>query len=113
MSSILLNRLDFQVEKTSFLGAAKYLNLPDLQFFLWCQKKYRLNKGIFNTIDNWFYSYGILPIAYRRIYILAFLEFVKDGEMESCQHTYIRFGNGGLSKKLNQFTKEIVETNKE
>lgn len=81
----------------------EYLNLPDLQFFNWCNEQYRLNRGIYNTIDEWFYDYGIKEILSRRIYILAFLGFVKETEQESDQHKFMRFGNRGLTKQLTEF----------
>ncbi|MGJ7922052.1 hypothetical protein [Neobacillus sp. LXY-4] len=81
----------------------EYLDLPDLYFFLWCQKKYKLNKGIYNTIDKWFYDQGVVPIILRRRSILAFLEFVKKEDHESNHHDIIRFGSGGLSIKLKHF----------
>ena len=82
---------------------SKYLNLPDLQFYNWCYQQYGLNKGVYNTIDNWFHEYGIIHIQYRRIYLLAFLEFSKDEGIKEDKHKFIRFGNGGLIRKLNEF----------
>ena len=89
--------------KEKILEKSEYLNVPDLQFFLWCQQQYRLNKGIYNTIDSWFYEYGIINIHHRRIYILAFLEFVKDEG--NGQKKYLQFGKGGLTRKLDQFVR--------
>lgn len=91
-----------EVGKNS-LKQNEYLNLPDLQFFNWCNQQYQLNRGIYNTIDQWFYDYGIKEILSRRIYILAFLGFVKETEPESDQHKFMRFGNRGLTKQLNEF----------
>lgn len=111
MSNTKLRTLAFFTgEKKGSLVENEYLNLPDLHFFLFCQNKYKLNKGVYNTIDNWFYTYGIVPVIHRRLHILAFFEFVKKGESESNQHKYIRFGSGGLSSKLNQF---ILDTEKD
>lgn len=39
---------------------------------------------------------------FRRIYILAFLEFVKDEKNDS--QKFMRFGHGGLAIKLKEFT---------
>ncbi|MBB6444266.1 hypothetical protein [Bacillus benzoevorans] len=88
------------------LKDSEYLNLPDLHFFLSCQNKYKINKGVYNTIDNWFYEHGVVPIIQRRIHILAFLDFVNQ-KKDSISHKYVRFGNGGLTKTLNEFTEEI------
>ena len=80
-----------------------YLNLPELQFFQWCQQQYKINKGVYNTIDSWFFQKGIGSILNRRIYILAFLDFViKTGQHDN-QTKYLRFGNGGLTKALQHF----------
>ncbi|HWO98490.1 MAG TPA: hypothetical protein VNM45_19590 [Bacillus sp. (in: firmicutes)] len=37
---------------------------------------------------------------------MAFLEFVKDAGLKKDQHKFIRFGNGGLTRKLHEFMKE-------
>jgi riboflavin kinase len=89
--------------KENSLAKSEHLNLPDLQFFNGCHVQYGLNKGVYNTIDNWFYEYGIVHILSRRIYLLAFLEFAKEKEPEQNEHKVIRFGNGGLVKKLYEF----------
>ena len=88
------------------LEKSDYLNLPDIEFFLLCEERYRVNKGVYNTIDRWFYQNGIKNIIHRRIYLLAFLEFVSESNLKKNQHAYIRFGNGGLTNKLNEFLKE-------
>lgn len=89
------------------LEKSKYLNLPDIEFFHFCQQRFRVNKGVYNTIDKWFYQDGIVNIIHRRVYLLAFLEFVsEEGGIKDNHHKYIKFGNGGLTKKLNQFLKE-------
>lgn len=96
-----------KTKKESCLDKSKYLNLPDLQFFKWCNQQYGLNKGVYNTIDNWLYEYGIEYILSRRIYLLAFLEFSKsEEELNQDQSKFIRFGHGGLVKKLHEFIRE-------
>ncbi|WP_299095605.1 hypothetical protein [uncultured Metabacillus sp.] len=82
----------------------EYLNLPDLSFYNRCKQQFHINKGVYNTIDNWFYEYGIIHVVYRRIYILAFLGFVKENSPELDPHKFIRFGHGGLTMKLKEFT---------
>jgi riboflavin kinase len=108
-----VSSLDFSknpVQKGN-LEKSEYLNLPDLNFFLRCQQQYRVNKGVFNTIDHWFYEYGMVNIIHRRIYLLAFLEYVTDGNSKPDHHKYIKFGNGGLTRRLHQFIEE-TETEK-
>lgn len=86
----------------------EYLNLPDLNFYNRCNQQYRVNRGVYNTIDNWFYEYGIINVVCRRIYILAFLGFVKDKTVESDSQKFIRFGHGGLTIKLKEFTTTYI-----
>ncbi|WP_051633716.1 hypothetical protein [Bacillus sp. UNC41MFS5] len=81
----------------------EYLNLPDLQFFNWCNQQYRINRGVYNTIDQWFYAYGFKEILPRRIYLLSFLRFVLDKKLQSDQQKFVRFGNGGLIKQISEF----------
>lgn len=92
-----------KTKKQNSFKTSKYLNLPDLQFFNWCNQKYQVNRGVYNTIDQWFYEYGIVDIHYRRIQLLAFLEFVKGERIEQDKQKFIRFGHGGLTKRLNEF----------
>ncbi|MEY2195660.1 hypothetical protein AB7942_23420 [Neobacillus sp. BF23-41] len=92
-----------KTKKQSSFKTSKYLNLPDLQFFNWCNQQYQVNRGVYNTIDQWFYEYGIVNIHYRRIQLLAFLEFVKGERIEQDKQKFIRFGHGGLTKRLNEF----------
>ncbi|MED4227817.1 hypothetical protein [Neobacillus cucumis] len=84
----------------------KYLNLPDLHFYIWCNQQYRVNRGIYNTIDQWLYECGMVNIHNRRIHLLAFLDSVKSELNEAHQSKFLKFGHGGLSKRLNDFIKD-------
>ncbi|MCC3357772.1 hypothetical protein [Bacillus sp. REN16] len=92
--------------QSDVLRKSSYLNLPDLQFFNWCNQQHGLNKGVYNTIDNWFFECGMVNIHNRRINILAFLDFLSDDRPAQNQHRYIRFGPGGLKMKFQEFAKE-------
>ncbi|OIK13076.1 hypothetical protein BIV60_14815 [Bacillus sp. MUM 116] len=96
-----------KTNKLKSFESSQYLNLPDLQFFIWCNQKYKVNRGVYNTIDHWFYEYGIVNIQYRRIQVLAFLDFFKDKVFEQDKQKYIRFGHGGLAKSLNEFINDL------
>jgi riboflavin kinase len=104
------SRVFVEAKKENFFETSKYLNLPDLQFFNWCNRQYQVNRGVYNTIDQWFYEYGIVNIHFRRIQILAFLDFVRDDMLEK-QPKFIRFGHGGLSKRLNEFMNDFGQSN--
>lgn len=101
-NSVTVGRFPESNKQYSF-ETSTYLNLPDLQFFQWCNRQYRLNRGVYNAIDQWFFEYGIINIQSRRIQVLAFLEFVKEENQNQESFTFIRFGHGGLIKKLNEF----------
>ncbi|UOY92372.1 hypothetical protein MUG87_18400 [Ectobacillus sp. JY-23] len=92
-----------QTKKSNPLEKSQYLHLPDVHFFHWCNHRYKLNKSVYNTIDKWFYSSGVHNILYRRTYIVAFLHFVRETESEPEEQKFVRFGNGGLVKKLMEF----------
>lgn len=80
-----------------------FLNLPNTRFYEWCHKQYGLNRGVLNTIDNWFYDYGIVNVLSRRIYTLAFLDYVKEAGLQRNGQKFVKFGHGGLSEKLKEF----------
>uniref|UniRef100_A0A941GHT4 Uncharacterized protein n=1 Tax=Niallia circulans TaxID=1397 RepID=A0A941GHT4_NIACI len=82
-----------------------YLNLPDLLFYQHCQKTYYLNRGNYHIIDEWFYKQGISSLIFRRIYMLAFLDYVSQEDL--VVHKYLKFGKGGLACKLSEFLKEL------
>jgi hypothetical protein len=109
MRKNVLNVLDLlqNFNKSTFLEN-EYLNLPDLSFYNKCNEQYRINRGVYNSIDNWFYEYGVINIMFRRIYILAFLEFVKKENNELNSQKFIKFGHGGLAIKLKEFTSKYT-----
>lgn len=99
-------KLLLKSKKQNSLETSNYLNLPDLRFYNWCNRQYAINRGVYNTIDQWFYDYGMIHIHSRRIHILAFLEFAKEEKVEEGRHKYIRFGQGGLIRNLDAFMNE-------
>ncbi|MEH7255256.1 hypothetical protein V7111_24420 [Neobacillus niacini] len=93
------------------IETSKYLNLPDLQFFNWCNQQFQVNRGVYNTIDQWFFDYGIVNIHHRRIQLLAFLESIKGEKFEQDKQKFIRFGHRGLTKRLNDFINNAGKMN--
>lgn len=73
------------------------LNIPDLAFVRYCQKNYGVNRGVYNTIEQWFYECGISKVQERRAMILLFLKQLKTSN-EKC-----KFGAGGLKQHLQIF----------
>jgi riboflavin kinase len=94
-------------KKRESLVQNRYLNLPDLQFFYWCNEQFSVNRGVYNTIDQWFYEYGMNEVILRRMYILSFLRFVREAGLKAEEQKFIRFGNGGLINQLTKFIKSI------
>ncbi|MBP1914413.1 hypothetical protein [Lederbergia galactosidilytica] len=78
------------------------INKTDLHFFRYCQDLYGINRGVYNTIEQWFYNKDILNIVDRRKYILCFLEFVYGNEKGDG-----KFGKEGLVNKLKRFWERL------
>lgn len=81
------------------------IHLPDLQFIQYCQQRYGLNRGVYNTIDSWFYNMGVTDIAHRRNNIIQFL----DGCSQQIQHGKLQFGHGGLTPCLTLYWNTITK----
>ncbi|WP_194138538.1 hypothetical protein [Robertmurraya kyonggiensis] len=77
------------------------IHLADFSFIQLCIKKYGVNRGIYNTIDMWFYKNGIDNILERRKNILSFLESLN--KKEEVKTTRPKFGSGGLTIKLQEY----------
>jgi riboflavin kinase len=62
----------------------KIIHLNDFSFIQLCDKNYGVNRGIYNTIDSWFYENGMENILERRRNIIFFLESIhkKKGNKE-------------------------------
>ncbi|MEH7384450.1 riboflavin kinase [Bacillus sp. JJ1521] len=94
----------FNIEKPALFkrkikpGSEEYIHLTDLAFIQMCNDKYGINRGIYNTIDNWIFQQGNKNILERRRLLLAFLESLKEHE-----NTRKKFGPGGLTPKLEEF----------
>lgn len=83
------------------------IHYPDLQFIQYCEKEYKINRGIYNTIDEWFYNNGIKNILVRRQTIVYFLQYLNDQRKDNSTNK-VKFGNGGLSTSLSEFCKLIT-----
>lgn len=81
----------------------KFLNLPDLRFYTFCNETYSVNRGIYNTIDQWFYERGLVNIYKRRMFLLSFLRFINGSKLNKNQNHMVKFGPGGLTKELEEF----------
>jgi riboflavin kinase len=79
------------------------VHLPDLLFSKLCEDRYKINKGVYNTIDRWFYEQGVNNLVNRRQMILSFCQSFCIAGKEK-----VKFGPGGLTTKLNLFWTQRV-----
>ena len=84
------------------------IHLTDLSFIHFCNERYGINRGVYNTIDAWFYGQGVVNILKRRHYILSFLDSLKG--LETTRNSRLKFGNGGLTIKLHEYFFGINES---
>ncbi|WP_199203743.1 hypothetical protein [Sporosarcina sp. P16b] len=80
------------------------IHLTDIAFVRLCSDRFGVNKGVYNTIDTFFYDRGFEDIVERRKNVLVFLEYIKrtgNGEEQR-----VKFGSGGLSLKIEEYLKE-------
>ncbi|MBZ5753403.1 hypothetical protein [Metabacillus rhizolycopersici] len=82
-------------------NADEMIHLTDFSFIQLCNEKYGVNRGIYNTIDSWFYNKGIENILERRRNILFFLESLN--EKTETKNLRPKFGSGGLTLKLQEY----------
>jgi|HigsolmetaAR203D_1030402.scaffolds.fasta_scaffold01081_20 hypothetical protein len=79
------------------------IHLPDLSFVKWCDETFGVNRGVYNTIDSWFYEKGLTDILERRKHILHFLKYAQTSGKEK----KIKFGHGGLSISLANYWRRL------
>jgi len=75
----------------------KVVHLPDLEFARFCEERYGINRGVYNTIDKWFAEEYNVNIIRRRTIILCFLHWVK---AYIPREEKVEFGAKGLSEQL-------------
>lgn len=78
------------------------LQLPDYRFVIYCFEQFGLNRGIYNTIDEWLYDQGYVNIIERRRELVRFLSAVQAGGRKQGDR-FLKFGKGGLMKRLGEF----------
>ncbi|EGQ26487.1 hypothetical protein ABZ756_10170 [Mammaliicoccus sciuri] len=82
----------------------KAIHLPDIAFVRLCNDRFGVNKGLYNTIDTFFYDRGFEEILERRKNVLVFLEYIK--RTSGTKEQRVKFGSGGLSLKIEEYLKE-------
>ncbi|RST77223.1 hypothetical protein D4T97_001630 [Siminovitchia acidinfaciens] len=105
------------IDKVNIVSVSEYerydrlVNLPDLKFTSLCRRKYSINRGVFNVIDDWFFNYGMTNIAARRKTILQFLAYVYEKKKPKQSEMYLQFGKGGVKNHLYYFTDKCLNQN--
>jgi riboflavin kinase len=79
------------------------IHLPDLHFNQFCVRQFGINRGVLNTIDEWFFENGIQNILERRKRIYHFLTCCY--QIGLADNGKMKFGHGNLSKELTEYLK--------
>jgi len=79
--------------------AGDVIHWPDYKFAEYCRNRYRVNRGVYNTIDIWLYENGVRDIGDRRRLILLFLADCSEPS-ERGDGKFLRFGKGGLTDRM-------------
>lgn len=101
---VVINRnRDFILEENCMKKISDNLSsqLPDLKFVRFCEEKYGINRGIYNTVDEWFYEQGIEGIVRRREIIMDFFKSLNESGNRK-----VTFGSKGLREKFNNYVAE-------
>ncbi|MBS4214212.1 hypothetical protein BGM25_08160 [Bacillus sp. FJAT-29953] len=80
--------------------------MPDRLFSTFVEEEYGVNKGVYNTIDSWFYKNGLHNLLIRRKTIINFLCNLHDSMYSEGKK--LKFGNGGLSVKLKDYLENVI-----
>jgi riboflavin kinase len=85
------------------------LHQPDLSFAAWCLEQYGVNRGVYNTIDLWFYQSGVKHIVSRRRIVIDFLQRLQATGRKP-QTNRLKLGKGALAASLKQYTENHLRT---
>jgi riboflavin kinase len=78
------------------------LHQPDISFAAWCLEQYGVNRGVYNTIDLWFYQCGVKHIVSRRRIVIDFLERLQATGRKP-RTNRLKLGKGVLAASLKQY----------
>jgi hypothetical protein len=83
-------------------NAGEIIHWPDYKFAEYCRNRFRVNRGVYNTIDVWLYENGVRDIGDRRRLILLFLAACSE-QSEAGGGKFLKFGKGGLTERIRQY----------
>lgn len=70
------------------------IHLPDLLFVRQIEEVFSINRGVYNTIDSWFYEHGQSKILERRKHIVHFLQFIQEKSIVDQSKKRLSFPDG-------------------
>lgn len=82
------------------------VHLPDLDFARFCEEKFSVNRGVYNTVDKWFADNQVINIVRRRTMILRFLYWVT---VYIPSEGKLKFGPKGLAEQLSFYYTNLVK----
>ena len=82
--------------------AGELIHWPDYKFAEYCRNRFRVNRGVYNTIDVWLFENGCRDIGERRRLILLFLSACSE-ESDAGDGKFLKFGKGGLSDRIRRY----------
>jgi len=83
-------------------NAGEIIHWPDYKFAEYCRNRFRVNRGVYNTIDVWLYENGVRDIGERRRLILLFLAGCSEASDRE-DGKFLRFGKGGLADRMRRY----------
>ncbi|KZZ84480.1 hypothetical protein [Bacillus sp. SJS] len=86
---------------------AETVNSPDLVFQQYCKEVFGVNRGIYNTIDEWFFQAGAVSVLERRQIIVNFLQDLSEPNQGE-KAALLKVGKGGLVPALYAFWKKCA-----
>ncbi|SDI27345.1 hypothetical protein SAMN05192534_13013 [Alteribacillus persepolensis] len=78
------------------------VHLPDRLFVNHCYERFGVNRGVYNTVDKYLFTAGMIDITQRRAAMLEFLSYLHhvNGIKSNGR---INFGGHGLSTRLKEY----------
>lgn len=78
--------------------------LLDFEFTQHCHITYKVTSNLYNSIDRFFYDYGLKKVEERRKHLLSFLEYSQAGRKHS--DLQLGFGQKGLKPQIEEYLQD-------
>ncbi|PIC63242.1 hypothetical protein CSV79_12945 [Sporosarcina sp. P13] len=84
------------------------IHLPNLSFIRHCSEEYKVSRGLYNTIDLFFYERGYQDVIERRRNILSYLDYLQNNKIHPDDR--IRFESGALKESMDKYLLTIQDS---